>query len=543
MWLKNKIQTDVLVAGAGLAGIMAAISAARSGAKVTIVSSGPICSGSSFYTGTWGLGVVGPEDEADEQDLIDTVMRVGEGISDPILTAAFVRRIRGGIKTLEDLELKLKDAENKGEKEFIPCFDHKNREWHGLVKKDAGEVFLAKLEMLGVMMLPHTEIIQCVTERGRVSGVIAVDADGSLEYLSCKSLVLATGGLGGLFRHRLNTDDVTGIGQYMALMAGARLVNLEFMQMMPGYLSPAPKTIYNEKVFKYSSFQSTDGMVPVFGDWDSESLKKYMEIRSTHGPFTSRLESRVIDIRLFKEFLKDRRGVTVFYKDEIRENQPEFIHTYFEWLEKEKHLTVDDPIQLGIFAHASNGGIEIDAHGFCGIPGLFACGEVTGGMHGADRLGGLSTANGLVFGIAAGEAAAEDAKRSGCAAGEVWFSLERIPEALNCLEEIREMNFKHAMVIREESGLRASLKKLEELKKQIGMVCSTEVKEYDRKEMVTTYRLKSALCLSECLLNACLLRQESRGPHYRSDFPKSDKALARSIVSVYNKGIKTGFKT
>ena len=96
MRLKNEIKCDVLVMGAGIAGIMAAISAAEAGADVCIVSGTRICSGSSFYPGTWGLGLVGPESEADEEDLKSVILKVGEGMADPELVSVLVSHIRRG---------------------------------------------------------------------------------------------------------------------------------------------------------------------------------------------------------------------------------------------------------------------------------------------------------------------------------------------------------------------------------------------------------------------------------------------------------------
>lgn len=84
--------------------------------------------------------------------------------------------------------------------------------------------------------------------------------DGAeLHYLGCKALVLATGGYGSLFRHHLCTSDVEGLGQALALEAGCRLVNMEFMQIMPGYLSPAYQTIFNEKTFRFTDLRRPDG--------------------------------------------------------------------------------------------------------------------------------------------------------------------------------------------------------------------------------------------------------------------------------------------
>lgn len=103
---------------------------------------------------------------------------------------------------------------------------------------------------------------------------------------------------------------------------------------------------------------------------------------------------------------------------------PEFIEVYFKWLKENKYLTPDDEINIGIFFHAANGGISINKKAETKVDGLFAAGECTGGMHGADRIGGLSTANGLVFGKIAGESASRYASsKSLSEKEEVEFAL------------------------------------------------------------------------------------------------------------------------
>lgn len=534
MQLKTELKTDVLVMGAGIAGIMSAISAAEAGAEVCIASSTKICSGSSFYPGTWGLGLVGPENPQDERDLAETILKIGEGMADPVLVKTLVSNIRNGIEYLEAMGVELKEAENKGEKEFIPCFDHKNRDWHGLVKESAREVFKSRLKDLGIRELPDTEIIDCVKHNGQITGAVALSKGQGVFFISCKAVVIASGGMGGLFQYRLNTSDIQGMGQLLALRAGASLINIEFMQMMPGFINPAPKTIYNEKVFKYSRFSHPHTGEPVFGDWDSALLEERMEVRSTHGPFTSRLMSAPVDVRLFTCFQREG-GVRLTYEDSIKRDQPEFIRTYFDWLFKEKHLTMDDPVQLGIFAHASNGGIRINSRGETGVPGLFACGEAAGGMHGADRLGGLSTANGLVFGRIAGGSAADFSMshhKISPSAPEISFKV--YPEAPKFREEIRKQNFKNAMVVRDGKGAAASLKRLEEIREAMKQNCCEGV--FNPAELSDSCGLEAAVVLSQCLLRAILAREESRGSHYRTDFPSRDQALAAPLCIMEKNG-------
>ena len=132
--------TDVLVIGSGIAGLCAAIEAARTGATVAVASAGKTMSGSSFFPGTWGLGLIGPVNEDDEQDLIDTPSRPSAAVSPtPKLVQTFVHGIPQAIEWLEqDLGVELKrpqNAESAQQKQFIPCFDHKTRMWRGLTRK------------------------------------------------------------------------------------------------------------------------------------------------------------------------------------------------------------------------------------------------------------------------------------------------------------------------------------------------------------------------------------------------------------------------
>lgn len=150
--------TDVLVIGSGIAGLCAAIEAARTGATVAVASAGKTMSGSSFFPGTWGLGLIGPVNEDDEQDLIDTIQTVGGGVADPELVQTFVHSIPQAIEWLEqDLGVELQrpqSAESAQQKQFIPCFDHKTRMWRGLTRKPLEDALTTRIESLGIRLLP-----------------------------------------------------------------------------------------------------------------------------------------------------------------------------------------------------------------------------------------------------------------------------------------------------------------------------------------------------------------------------------------------------
>ena len=533
--LKKSRECDVFVIGAGIAGVMSAIQASDNGASVIISSSANILSGSSFYPGTWGLGLIGPENKEDEINLAKTIKEVGCNVVDENLVQTFVSNIPKAIQLVKSMNIKLKEATDKGQKEFIPCFDYKTREWNGILFDSAKEVFNEKLKAENINTYPFSEVIEIIKYREQVIGVVLINKDKEFEFIKCKAIVIASGGIGGLFKYRLNTSDITGMGQSLALKSGCKLVNIEFMQMMPGYINPCPKTIFNEKTFKYVDILNKDGK-DIFEGMENKLEK--LEERSTHGPFTSRLDSREIDYKIFNEFMKDRNGVRVRYKEEIKHQQPEFIKVYFDWLKEKKSLTVDDDINLGIYFHAANGGIKIDKKAQTGVNGLFAAGEVTGGMHGADRIGGLSTANGLVFGTIAGESASTYASNTRMSSiEEIQFEPYEIENAEELTNELQEIMFKAAMIEKNEIGVQSAIKRIDEMQSKLVYKSDFKMKDINK-----SYRLKANLLLSKCILMAINLRKESRGSHYRSDYKESNPNMNKKIIIELNDNIDVNFE-
>ena len=525
---------DVIVIGSGIAGLSAAVEAAKKGVSVAIVSSTHLFSGSSFYPGTWGFGLVGPEGESDQEDMIQTIHTVGCQMADPEMVKTFVSNINNAISYLETLGCHPKKASkgSSSDREYIPCFDHKHRNWNGLEFPGLKETFTAQLESLHIEILEKCTLLDLVKDQERVCGAVFAH-NNELEYMGCKSLILATGGYGSLFKYHLCTDDVCGLGQFLALKAGCKLINMEFMQMMPGYLSPARNTIFNEKTFRFARF-TTNGSENLFTP-EEEAI---LDIRSMHGPFTCRLPSYRIDLKILRASLPGEGGAEVSYADATKNNPPEFIQIYFDWLEKEKHVSVNDTIHIGIFAHAANGGIRIDADCKTSVDGLFACGEATGGMHGADRIGGLSTANGLVFGQRAGRSAAQSALETPLAnaPAQYDFSAWSVDERKKIRATLQDLMYQNAMIARNEKGLEATLEQLQAFLNDHPHTDETDV------AAITDSRiLEGQLMTAQCILKAALLRKESRGSHFREDFPESNSELAFPIELHWDNGIVSNY--
>lgn len=507
---------DVLVVGAGIAGTTAALEAARGGASVALACAGAEFGGSSFFPGTWGLGLVGPAEGASgAEDFARTIVEVGQGMADPELVRVLVEGTGPAILRLEGLGCPLRRAENAGEREFIPCFDREVRAWHGLERAGYRRAISATLGREDVTVLGHCELLDLrKCEGGGFRATFYSSRAGSLRQVRAASAVLATGGFGGLFARTLTMPDVLGTAQAIALRLGAGLVNCEFMQIMPGLVAPARNVVFNEKTFRFARVEGLDGAnAPVL-----------LDERAGHGPFTASRRDRAVD---FAIGAAGADGARVRY--ELPEVLPEFMRTYAEWLYKEHGIRPGDELRVAHYAHAANGGILIGADaGVRGVPGLYACGECTGGMHGADRIGGLASANALVFGQIAGReaaAAARSAVRPGpksCGEpGEADLRAVASSQAGAVLAELRCAMSAGCMVIRTAEGLAGTRETILRLRERLA---EGEVPSADAGAVARTVRAELALLSAEALVEAMDARRESRGGHYRADFPEADPA-------------------
>lgn len=505
--------TDVLVIGSGIAGLCSAIEAARAGATVTVASAGKTMSGSSFFPGTWGLGLIGPVDKADEQDLIDTIQTVGGGAANPELVQTFVHGIPQAIQWLEqDLGVEFQrpqSAESAQQKQFIPCFDHKTRMWRGLTRKPLEDACMAQIESLGIRLLPRHELIDLVEDTtGRITGAVLYDrTEKCLASIDAKATIIAAGGTGGLFERSLTSSDVLSSSQAIALAHGASLTNIEFMQMMPGFIEPKHNLVFNEKTWRYVKFDQ-----PV--DIADDKLGDLLEQRSGYGPFTSRLDSRAIDLVIDQA---GADGLALHY-DFPDKDVPEFVQTFATWLQDEHGIAPTDEMRVAMYAHAANGGIKIDKTAHTGVEGLYACGEATGGMHGADRIGGLSSANGIVFGRIAGASAAQAAQDASETLPKTDVALPQRglakPDAERLTRSLKRTMSTYCMINRTESGLSSALHELEGLKSESEALRMQNAQD---SEIAALARLQSQIQLATEMIKAMRKRTESLGSHYRAD--------------------------
>ena len=487
--------TDVLVIGSGIAGLCAAIEAARTGATVTVASAGKTMSGSSFFPGTWGLGLIGPVNEDDEQDLIDTILAVGGGVADPELVQAFVHGIPQAIDWLEqDLGVELQrpqSAKSAQQKQFIPCFDHKTRMWRGLTRKPLEDALTTWIESLGIRLLPRHELIDLVEDtNGRITGTVLYDlTENRIVPFAAKATIIAAGGTGGLFERSLTSADVLSSSQAIALAHGASLTNIEFMQMMPGFIEPKRNLVFNEKTWRYVHVDQP-------ADIADDKLDDLLEQRSGYGPFTSRLASRAIDLVIDQAGVK---GLALHY-DFPREDVPEFVQTFATWLQDEHGIAPTDEMRVAMYAHAANGGIKIDKT--------------------ARRVwvNGEESANGIVFGRIAGASAALTAQKEPEVALKADITLPQCgiatTDADRLTHSLRHTMSTFCMINRTETGLSEALQQLESLQDKTMALSKPHA---DDSEIAALARLQSQIRLAQEMVKAMRKRTESLGSHYRAD--------------------------
>jgi L-aspartate oxidase len=400
---------DVLVVGSGIAGITAALRAAEEGADVMMVTRGRVGSGSSFWGATWGLGLVGPYDETEAsiEDFVDEICEVGQGFADRDLVEKLVRGIGPALDWIRSKGFVVREPsdEAKDDREYVPCFDRKVRGWHGLGTHESVEAMREAVSEAGVRTLEQATLVDLYKDAdGAVCGAL-VECDGAAIRIESNAVILATGGMSALFDGHLSADDSDGSATTLALLAGAKLLNVQFLQQMVAYETETGPLVFNEKLWRNTKVEDAVTGEDAFAEagFDDSLEREALEAHSWHGPFTSSRVSKYVETAIARTL--EHGGATARVDIDL-DSAPEFVKVYANWLRDVHGIDLRIPHPVYIAMQASNGGVLVDAEGRTGVDGLYAAGEATGGYHGADRIGGLASATALVSGLAAGENAA-----------------------------------------------------------------------------------------------------------------------------------------
>ena len=526
---------NVLVIGTGAAGLRAAIAAHQAGSEVvvlgkrrrddahTVLAAGGINA---------ALGTVDPQDSW-QQHFGDT-LREGYFLADPRVVELLAREAPAAVLELADWGAPFaRTADGRLDQRFFGAHRWRRTcyagDWTG---RAILRTLTSKVADLGLTVIDDQYVSQLLVADGTCFGALAFDLEtGERTVFLADAVVLAAGGHTRIWRRSSSRrDENTGDGMYLALRAGCRLADMELVQFHPtGMVAPeeAAGTLVTEAV-------RGEG-----GQLKNALGERFM---ARYDPDRMELSTRDrVALANYTEIAEGRGGphggvfldISHLGKDAILEKLPRM---YRQFLEYQMLDISREPMEVAPTAHYSMGGVVVDPDSHAtDVAGLYAVGEVAAGLHGANRLGGNSLAETVVFGRRAGEAAAgysasrdlqlraRDVVR---AADEELSSFIRPGSefARPLQRALRDTMWEHCGVVRDQAGLQHGLDRVAELRQLAGEVDVRPSSE-GYADLAHALDLRASLLAAEATLLGALARRESRGAHQRRDFPQLDTDL------------------
>jgi succinate dehydrogenase / fumarate reductase flavoprotein subunit len=423
----------------------------------------------------------------------------------------------------------------------------------------------------GVDVHMECTIIKVLVAGGRTAGAVGYYREsGRFVAFRAGAVVLATGGIGKAWQVTSNSWEYTGDGHFLAYDAGAELIDMEFVQFHPtGMVWPPSvrgilvtegvrgeggvlKNVRGERfMFRYVPDMFKGDVAETEREADAWVTGDRMKNRRPPELLTRDVVAKAIVKEIEEGRGSPHGGVLLDIASKrsatfIKQKLPSMYHQFKELAGVD---ITKESMEIGPTIHYVMGGVKVDAETqMSTVPGLFAAGEVTGGMHGANRLGGNSLSDLLVFGRRAGLHAAAFAKQQGRpptpASAEQDAAVEaalapfdrRVGENPFALQQaLQETMQVRAGIVRDQTGLERALVDLEQLATRAQRVSVSGSREYNP-GWHTALDLRSLLAVAEMTVRAALERRESRGAHTRADYPDSDDALARSQIVLKRDG-------
>jgi succinate dehydrogenase / fumarate reductase flavoprotein subunit len=577
------IDHDVLVIGAGGAGLRAAIEASAQGTKVGLICKSLL---GKAHTVMAEGGMAAAMANVDDRDswkvhFADT-MRGGQYLNNWRMAELHAKESPARVNELEAWGAVF-DRTSDGrilQRNFgghrYPRLAH--------VGDRTGLEMIRTLQDHGVhqgldVYMEHT-VIALLKDDGRISGALAYDRErGLFKVFRCKAIVMATGGLGRAFRITSNSWEYTGDGYALAYDAGAALQDLEFIQFHPTGMvwPPSVKGILVTEGVRGEGgvLKNKDGRRFMFDDipdnYKSSTADNPEEgWRYVTGDKSARRPPELLTrdhvARCIMREVKAGRGSPhggVFLDiawikekvpnsaEHIKRKLPSMYHQFKQLADLDITTT---PMEIGPTTHYTMGGIRVEGDTqMSTLPGLFAAGEAAAGLHGANRLGGNSLSDLVVFGKRAGEFAAAFAKKHaagkiddghvGAATKRALAPFDRGSSGENPFtiqSDLQGMMQDLVGIVRQESEMRDALTKLDGLKARAERAGVVGNREYNG-GWHTAIDLHNLLTVSEAIARAAVERKESRGAHFREDYPKKLDEFS-TFNFVITKGADGGMK-
>ena len=535
------IETDVLVIGGGGAAARAALEAHQAGAKVTLAVKGDF-----GITGIRGSGATGggradmfgyfctpgkTAKHADEDEIIfKRMIQAGLGMADKRLVRVLVDDALETRSALEKWGLVLR---------LMPFETRKTV--RALIIPMPGLACVVR-GISEIVVRERMMVTDLLIRDGACVGAIGIDEDcGELFLLKAGATILATGGNSQLFMFNLHPSCITGDGYRMGYEAGAELMNMEFHQMFTAMVYPTVTTLDY-----YTNWGACPKVRNVNGDEfiqhylpQEVTLEECMKQKTRHHPYSTRDASKYLEIALIKE-TKARRANehTAFYLDAVHPKAiPQRVQ---QWLDYRGMDWSKDYVEINVVHHCSNGGFRINENGQTTILGLYAVGETATGAYGADRLGGAMQAFSQVFGVRAGKHAAATAKARDLPPVDdqtAESQLQRIADLkksrgdqkpFELMKMLKKTAWENLLAVRSRESLTQFLQEMKRICNDLVPRLYIE----NTPVLVEALELESLLKVGEIVANVALMRTESRGSHYRDDFPNRDDANWLQSITV-----------
>jgi len=536
---------DVLIIGGGSAGLRAAIEAHDAGSNVLIISKSK--KGDPHTTLARGginaaLGTMDPEDNW-MVHAVDT-LREGELLADYEKVEVLCKNAPDAINELVNWGARFHREENgKLTQRFFGAHTYRRtvfyEDWTGqeIIRVLLDQVIQREIEIVDNVYIAKLLKSSSVGVKGEateeVKGAYGIDfKKKEIVRFECKSIILATGGYTRVYSvSSSRIFENYGEGVALAYEAGVELVDMEMVQFHPTGM------VWPEKALGTLATEAIRGEGGILLNSKGERyMKNYYPERMELGP------RDVVARATFNEILAGRGtphggvwlDVTHLSKEKIMDRLP----TMYEQFKNIDGIDISkEKMEVGPTAHYSMGGVLVDMNCRTKVRGLFAVGEVISQIHGANRLGGNSLLDTVVFGKIAGAGAARFAnevterQKTGPSPlrskinTQVGFDdgIFVVKEPITFRNEIQELMKYNAGIIREETKLRNGLKRILELKNEFYSKDNIiEEFKIDNDNVALTMQVESSLVVCEAIIRCALMRQESRGAHYRSDFPNTD---------------------
>jgi succinate dehydrogenase/fumarate reductase flavoprotein subunit len=540
-----EIFTDVLVVGAGGAGMYAAISAAREGASVLLLDKGLIGRGGATVMAQMTVAAALGQEEPDDCAIhLRDTLKAGRGLCNEELSALLCYEGPQRVLEMEEWGTRWARANGRIRQEMAPGHTRKRCCYVDFL--NTGPAVAATLrrkvsEVAGIRRLSNIAIVDLIVKAGRAIGAVGLNlGDGELIIFKAKAIILAAGGLTKLYQRNSASSNMGGEAYALALWAGAELIDMEFVQFFPiGHL--APRLVGMDPIM-WDPFRYKLGGKLLNGSF-AEFIDRYGAMDA--GKYTATRD--IAAYAILKEVEAGRGTPHAGAYLDFR-HIPEFqlraaFGPVIDRLLKNGIDLTKMPIEVGPIAHYHMGGVRVNARMETSIEGLYGAGEAVGGANGANRLSGNAITEAFVFGSRAGACAGERAKRMpGDQDGKLTAAVrdriaslmvresngETPPVALQA--ELQKLMWEKAGPFRTGEKLSQALRRIREMRDaELPCLRIASHREFNV-DLHDWFELRAMLATAEAVVGSALARIESRGAHQREDYPDSNEEYIKNQV-------------